>query len=192
MSSGGPSARYGAVGGKDPRTAYILSGSATPNNSFYLAGGISGDSVSPLSDVWRLNVTGSLSSNTDSLAASWEQVSLQSSNGPTKVGVAGAVVSGSAQDIVAFGGCTSSSNITPNDSCATSDAYIINTGQDVISSSNSCPVPRLGATIVTNSNGQSSDFATQVFLVLGVFNGSLWSDDGGLEKGEVVSRSSWS
>ncbi|KAH9938274.1 uncharacterized protein B0H18DRAFT_8787 [Fomitopsis serialis] len=186
VSSGGPSARYGAVGGKDLRTPDTASGMASPNNSFYLAGGISGNSVSPLSDVWQLDVTGTLSSNNpNSVEASWKQLSIQSSNTPSKVGAAGAVVSSSAQDIIAFGGCTSNVKITPNESCARADPYIISTGENVISSSNSCPAPRLGATLVTNSNGLSSDFSNQVFLVFGLFNSSLWSDDGGLAKGEV-------
>ncbi|KAH9844180.1 uncharacterized protein C8Q71DRAFT_696723 [Rhodofomes roseus] len=188
VSSGGPSARYGAIGGKDQRTPYTWTDTATPNNSFYLAGGISGDSVSPLSDVWQLNVTGALSSNNpNSVQAGWMQLSLQSHNIPSKVGAAGAVVSSSAQDIIAFGGCTSSSELTPRTSCAQADSYIINTGEDVISPSNACPVPRLGATLVPNSNSQSTDFNNQVFLVFGLYNSSLWSDDGGLEKGEVVS-----
>ncbi|TFY61594.1 hypothetical protein EVJ58_g4411 [Rhodofomes roseus] len=186
VSSGGPSARYGAIGGKDQRTPYTWTDTATPNNSFYLAGGISGDSVSPLSDVWQLNVTGALSSNNpNSVQAGWMQLSLQSHNIPSKVGAAGAVVSSSAQDIIAFGGCTSSSELTPSTSCAQADSYIINTGEDVISPSNACPVPRLGATLVPNSNSQSTDFNNQVFLVFGLYNSSLWSDDGGLEKGEV-------
>ncbi|KZT74265.1 hypothetical protein DAEQUDRAFT_660198 [Daedalea quercina L-15889] len=188
VSPGGPSARYGAVGGKDSRTPDLTTtGTAYYNNSFYLVGGISDSSVSPLSDVWQLNVTGALSSNNPTdVAASWEQLSVQSSNAPSKVGAAGAVISATGQeDVVAFGGCTSSAKITASGSCAASEAYIINTGEDSISSSNSCPVPRVGATVVPNMNSQSSDFNNQVFIVFGVYNSSLWSDDGGLEKGEV-------
>jgi hypothetical protein len=61
ISPGGPSARWAASGGSDPRTPFSpLQGL---NNSFYLAGGNDGTAAYPLSDVWRLNISGALSSN---------------------------------------------------------------------------------------------------------------------------------
>ena len=147
--------------------------------------------MNPLSDVWRLNVTGTLSSNNpNSVEASWMQITGYSSGTPSKVGAAGAVVSSTVagtQEIISFGGCTSSNDTTPSESCASSEAYMIHTDEDNIGTSNTCPVPRIGATVVPNTNGDSSDFNNQVFVVFGLYNSSLWSDEGGLERGEVVS-----
>src|ERR1700736_1774459 len=61
ISPGGPSARWGASGGTDPRVNFLSSSGF--NISFYLAGGNDGTTAYPLSDVWRLNVSGTLSSN---------------------------------------------------------------------------------------------------------------------------------
>lgn len=60
LSPGGPSARWGSSGGVDPRIPFTPVGL---NNSFYVAGGTDGTTSFPLSDLWRLNVTGTLSSN---------------------------------------------------------------------------------------------------------------------------------
>jgi hypothetical protein len=51
----------------------------------------------------------------------------------------------------------------------------------------SCPAPRVGATLVPNFNGFSTAFASQIFLLLGNFNSSIWEDSNGLAQGEVVS-----
>jgi hypothetical protein len=50
-----------------------------------------------------------------------------------------------------------------------------------------CAAPRMGAAVAANKNTFSSGFSSQVFVVLGLFNTSLWDDGGGLQKGEVVS-----
>ncbi|KAI0952201.1 hypothetical protein AcW1_004364 [Taiwanofungus camphoratus] len=196
LSEGGPSGRYGAVGGYDSRTAAAtVPNSPYPNNTFYLAGGIDGSSVSPLSDVWQLNVTGTLSSNNlNDVYGSWEQIPMSGSSAPSKVGAAGAVVSQSTDQIIAaIGGCTTSS--ASNASCAQADSYIINTQMDSVEALKPCPAPRFGATVVQNHNEFNGAFNTQVFLLLGTVNASLWSDGGGLDRGEVdvfdITTGSW-
>ncbi|KZT12572.1 uncharacterized protein LAESUDRAFT_5846 [Laetiporus sulphureus 93-53] len=187
ISPGGPSGLYGAVGGIDTRTmAVTVANSPYPNNSFYVAGGTDGTTVFPLSNIWRLTVTGVLSSNNPNGSyGSWENISLPNSNLPSKVGAAGAVISQTAQQIAAIGGCDASVPFTPSASCAEQDAYIINTQEDTSSTASDCPAPRLGGTVVPDFNQNSSDFTEQIFLLLGLFDTSLWSDDGGLQRGEV-------
>ncbi|KAL6309597.1 hypothetical protein BKA93DRAFT_722793 [Sparassis latifolia] len=191
MSPGGPSARYGAVGGIDVRTFPATDPTlSTPNNTIYLAGGIDTSGVSSLSDVWRLNISGTLSPNVpNGVVGSWEQVSISSSNVPTKVGAAGAVVSQLAEDIIAVGGCTTS--VASSSPCSEGDSYIINTQTSNVQAPSSCPAPRLDGTVVANLNGNSSSFTSQVFLLLGTVNSSQWQDDGGLQKGEVPFSGAW-
>ncbi|KAG5221602.1 Dynein regulatory complex [Salix suchowensis] len=113
-----------------------------PNNTFYIAGGFNGATTQPLSDVWMLNVSGTLSSNLpDSVAASWQRVS-----------------------------------ITPR----------YRRKLTKVISPDGCPAPRLSPTVISNTNPFSTRFASQAFLLLGIFNASLWDDGGGLEKGEVA------
>ncbi|KAJ7591083.1 hypothetical protein C8J56DRAFT_1003660 [Mycena floridula] len=190
VSPGGPSPRYGAAGGIDIRTApqqdRVVPG---PNNTFYYAGGYDGSKALPLSDVWRLSVSGTLSSNLPhAVSGSWEF--LNTSTLPSRVDIASTVLF---QQIVAAGGCSTLSN---NDSCATGDSYIINTQTRTANTPGSCPAPRKGASLIPNLNTNSASFATQVFLLLGTFDQSEWSDDGALEKGEVdildVDTGTWS
>ncbi|KAH9951683.1 hypothetical protein B0H21DRAFT_783424 [Amylocystis lapponica] len=196
LSPGGPSPRWGAAGGNDRRTPVVQDQFlATPNNSLYLAGGVDGTSVSPLSDVWRLNVTGTLSSNSvNTVEGSWEQITISASNIPSKVGVAGAVVSQGAEQIVAIGGCTTT-NATDS-SYADPDSYIINVQAQNVQAPKACPAARTGGTVVPNFLGPSSSFGSQMLYMLGTVNASLWDDGGGLEKGEVdilrIDTGAWS
>ncbi|KAF9821215.1 hypothetical protein IEO21_00823 [Rhodonia placenta] len=188
VSPGGPSPRYGAVGGRDRRVlAASVPNLSWPNTSFYLAGGIDASTVSPLSDVWRLDVTGTLSSNNlNDIFASWDQVDISTTGIPSKVGAAGAVISqGAYQMLAAVDGCSSSVAFTPNSSCAQPDSYIINTGAGTVASASPCPAPRLDGTVLPNFNPVGTSSTPQVFLVLGLVNYTLWNDQGGLEKGEV-------
>ncbi|KAL4242047.1 hypothetical protein ABKN59_000582 [Abortiporus biennis] len=184
--STGPSARYGAVGGNDIRTPFItdplLPG---PNNSFYLAGGFDGQNILPLSDVWRLNISGTLSSNNpQSVVGSWEQVNIPNALA-SQTSLGGAVVYQAPQNyIVASGGCSSVPTAN-NFSCANGGSYLLNTNAHTSSSIAPCPAPRFGPALAVNANGASSNFAEQVFVLLGTFNSSLWDDGGGLSKGEV-------
>lgn len=64
VSPGGPGPRWGASGGIDVRVPNTQDPRLPePNNTFYLSGGDDGTGLHPLSDVWKLQVTGTLSSN---------------------------------------------------------------------------------------------------------------------------------
>ena len=184
ITPGGPSARWGASGGIDTRTAPIpdpiIPG---PNNTFYLAGGYDGTSTDPLSDVWRLNISGILSPNLpNSVNGTWDHFTIGNLSG--RLGQAGTVI---AQKIVVSGGCNTTSSLDVGDSCATQDSFILDVQNKLNISLSPCPAPRVGAVLVPNENTFSSAFASQVFLLLGTFNTSLWQDNNGLTQGEVVS-----
>ncbi|KIP07035.1 hypothetical protein PHLGIDRAFT_71712, partial [Phlebiopsis gigantea 11061_1 CR5-6] len=191
--SGGPSARWGAAGGNDPRTSF---NSAALSNSFYLAGGFASDSTASLSDVWRLDITGTLSANVQSLKGVWTQLHLTNTSLPTIGGSATGVIDQSAtQAIVASGGCAKASGSTA--ACAEGDSFVLTVGSsdNTNTAPGSCPAPRTGATLALNMNTASTSFASQVFLLLGTFNSSQWQDGGGLDKGEVdvldIGTGSW-
>ena len=155
------------------------------NNSFYLAGGQDQNSISPLSDVWRLNVSGTLSPNNPrQVFGSWEPLSVPTL--PSLQGPAGTVIS---QRIISSGGCNATSPANTDNTCAVGDSFIINTSSRSSISPASCPAPRFQGVLVPNMNGASSSFSSQVFLLLGTFNSSTWNDAGGLSKGEVVCHS---
>ena len=184
LSSGGPSSRWGAAGGNDIRVSYLPTTGL--NNSFYLAGGQDNNSVSPLSDVWRLNVSGTLSPNNPrQVYGSWESVSIPTL--PSVQGPAGTVIS---QEIISSGGCKATTPANSDNSCAVGDSVIINTSSQNSISPASCPPPRHEGVMVANMNGASSSFNSQAFLLLGTFNSSMWDDGGGLSKGEIVCHSS--
>lgn len=184
ISSGGPSARWGAAGGNDHRVVYL----PTPglNNSFYLAGGQDQNSISPLSDVWRLNISGTLSANNPrQVFGSWEPLSVPTL--PPFQGPAGTIIS---QQVISSGGCKATSPTNTNNTCAVGDSFIINTSSRSSISPASCPAPRYQGVMVPNMNGASSSFSSQVFLLLGTFNPYMWDDARGLSRGEVVCYSS--
>ncbi|KAJ7095370.1 hypothetical protein B0H15DRAFT_829274 [Mycena belliarum] len=183
ISPGGPSARWGSSGGIDTRVSAVsdpvLPG---PNNTFWLWGGSNGQSS--FSDLWRLNVSGTLSSNLPGdTVGSWEQLPL--ANIPGKVGQGGGVLS---QSIVFSGGCNGVA--ASGDSCALQDTYTINagakTGATEMAAPLNCPAPRLSPVMIPNGNQISPSFSSQMFLLLGTFNTSLWDDGGGLKNGEVA------
>ncbi|KDR83756.1 hypothetical protein GALMADRAFT_236113 [Galerina marginata CBS 339.88] len=193
LSPGAPSPRWGASGGIDIRTPPIQDAIVPgPNNTFYLAGGFNGNTVSPLSDVWRLNVSGTLSSNLpDSVQGSWEHLTINSL--PGRVSQAGAVIS---HQVIATGGCDS--NVSPtatNATCPKQDAFIIDALSQAAVTPSSCPAPRVAPVLVPNMNTFSTAFGSQVFLLLGSFNSSLWQDSNGLVRGEVaildINTGSW-
>ncbi|KII94622.1 hypothetical protein PLICRDRAFT_148646 [Plicaturopsis crispa FD-325 SS-3] len=186
VTPGGPS-RWGAAGGIDTRT--VASGS-TLNNTFYLVGGADSSGPTSLSDVWEFQISGTLSSNLpNSSVGSWSSSTIGKL--PSRVGQAGTVIQ---QLLVSAGGCGTSS--LTSDSCAQQDAYVLDTQKHSDIAPSDCPAPRLSGTFVPNTNGFSSSYTTQAFLMLGTFNTSLWNDGGGLEKGEVavldVEAGSWS
>lgn len=185
VTPGGPSARWGASGGIDTRTTTIQDPIIPgPNNSFYLAGGFDGTSTDPLSDVWRLNISGTLSSNLpNNVNGTWDHLTIGKLSG--RIDQAGTVI---AQQIVVSSGCnltTSPKNV--DTSCPTQDSFVLDVQHSHAISPGLCPAPRVGAVLVPNENRFSSAFSSQVFYLLGRFNTSLWQDNDGLARGEVVS-----
>lgn len=190
-------ALLGAVGGIDMNIPFNSSGLLGPTNTFYLMGGVqsSGSQLSPvpLSEVWQLDISGTLSSNlVNSLVGTWSKKSVTNSTAAAAVsGEGGTIVK---EQLVAFSGCVDTPS--PNTSCAQPYSYVTDasTGLSVLPAS--CAVPRIGAAVVANQNTFSSSFHSQVFVLLGLFNASDWNDGGGLQKGEVdvldIDGGSWS
>ncbi|EIN10748.1 hypothetical protein PUNSTDRAFT_142689 [Punctularia strigosozonata HHB-11173 SS5] len=195
ISAGGPSARYDAAGGIDTRVSPVADthGVPGPNNTFYLAGGVDSSGPVALSDVWQLEIAGTLSANLpDSVTGSWVQ--LKFDNLPARANQSGTVIApdGSHSSVVAFGGC---STTDADDSCADNASNVISISDLSASSGSACPAPRVGAALVPNQNTFSSSFDHQVFLLNGLFDTSLWDDDDGHSKGEVdvlsIDTGSW-
>lgn len=184
MSAGGPSARWGAVGGIDPRTSD--SQGTVLNNTIYMAGGYDGKNLYPLSEIWQLDVGGTLSSNLpNSVTGSWSRVNVHGTI-PGRVGVGGTMVG---HQVVAVGGCNSatSDQAILQSTCAVQDAQIIDTASGSIVTPQPCIAPRIDPAVVPNMNGASSSFSSQAFVLFGTFNSTLWDDGGGSARGEVVS-----
>ncbi|KAG6919442.1 hypothetical protein DXG01_006325 [Tephrocybe rancida] len=182
MASSGPLPRWEASGGIDLATPPIQDPVVPgPNNTFYLAGGYDGIRPSPFSDIWRLNISGTLSSNlpNDSIG-SWDHLTI--GNLPSKFSESGTVVG---HQVIMTGGCTS--NVLPQSgTCAEQETYVIDTQRQSETSSSVCPAPRTNPVLVRNSNGLTSTFASQVYLLLGTLDHTKWDDSNGLENGEVA------
>ncbi|KAG6880048.1 hypothetical protein C0992_007365 [Termitomyces sp. T32_za158] len=177
----GPLPRWAAAGGIDLTTPPIQDPSLpSPNNTFYLVGGYDGNHSSSFSDVWTLDISGTLSSNLpNDTDGSWDHLTIQ--NLPSKSNVSGTVVG---HQVVLTGGCSSPSE---KDTCAEEqDSYVIDTQRLMVTSLSVCPAPRTGPVLVRNSNGFTSTFTSQVYLLLGTLNETRWNDDGGLGNGEVA------
>ena len=153
---------------------------SSPNNTFYLAGGVSGSHANPLSDVWRFNISGTLSSNLLTSYGSWDRLTIASL--PAQDGQGGTVAY---DQIVAVGGCNSTSDASP--SCAQQVSYVITVGSNTAIAPQPCPPPRYRPALIPNMNSFSSSFANQVFVVSGLYNTSLWDDGGTSNQGEIVS-----
>lgn len=140
-----------------------------------------------MSDVWRFNVSGTLSPNLPkNVIGSWEKLSLQNTSLPAIGGSAtAAILQTPNQYVAAVGGCAVSSG--PDAACAETSSYVLNVDAANDQAISSCPAPRVGASLTPNLSGASSSFGQQAFLLLGTFNSSVWQDDGGLDNGEVVS-----
>lgn len=179
----GPSARFSASGGTDPLAAAVSDGVVPgPNNTFYLAGGFDGSSQEPLSDVWKFEIAGVLASNlNNNTVGSWTQVSMPKDL-PSRVRQ-GAAVLPSARLVVA-GGCDTSD--FSDNLCAQQDSHVLHVDTSSDISPSGCPAPRVGPVVIPNYNQASSSFTSQAFMLLGTFNTSLWDDDNGLARGEVV------
>lgn len=186
VSPGGPSGRWGAVGGIDPRVTFTTDPrTTTPNNTIYMAGGYDGKTAYPLSEVWRLEVSGTLSSNIPTgVTASWSRVEVSTNIG-ARISVGGTVIG---QKIVAVGGCDpgASDESILNSSCALQDTQIIDTSTGNVVNVSPCIAPRIDPAVVPNMCQASQSFKNQAFVLFGTFNGSEWDDGGGLQRGEVV------
>ncbi|KAG5724371.1 hypothetical protein E4T56_gene16053 [Termitomyces sp. T112] len=187
----GPLPRWGAAGGIDLATNPIQDRSVPgPNNTFYLAGGFDGIRPSSLSDVWRLNISGTLSSNLPSdTNGSWDHLTI--GNLPSKFNVSGTVVG---HQVVLTGGC---SLLSETGACiAEQQSYVIDAQRLTVTPQSVCPAPRTGPVLVRNSNSFTSNFASQVYFLLGTLNKTRWKDDNGLNNGEVaildIQTGSWS
>jgi hypothetical protein len=135
----------------------------------------------PLSEIWQLDIAGTLSANlVNSLVGKWSKIT--AGNNTAVSGEGGTIVK---EQLVAFSGCIGTPN--PDISCAQPYSYVTDAGTRIAASPATCPVPRIGTAVVANKNPFSASFNTQVFVLLGLFNTSLWDDGGGLQKGEVVS-----
>ena len=181
-----PPALQGAVGGIDTNVQFNIT---DVTNSFYLMGGVSssGSKLSPvpLSNIWQLEISGTLSSNLEtSVVGTWSKIT--AGNNTAVAGEGGTIVK---QQLVAFSGCIGTSN--PSLSCAQQNSFVTDAGTGLSVSPAFCAVPRIGAAVVANKNTYSTSFNSQVFVLLGLFNSSLWDDGGGLNKGEVVSWSNF-
>lgn len=180
VSPGGPQPRWSASGGRD----YRVLANAASNTTFYMAGGTDGTTLFPVTDVWEFTVNGTLSSNLpNSTFGSWTSQTIGSTPGYS-TNQASTVLGTS---VVSVSGCNTTTGT--NDNCANRNEYVISAGStpgEIALSA--CPAPRYGAAMVFNSLSipSSSNFQTQVFLLLGTFNSSVWDDQGGLQKGEVA------
>lgn len=133
----------------------------------------------PLSDVWRLHLSGTLSSNLpNNVNGNWDKISIGSF--PPAVGEGSTVVG---QQLVSVHGCTTT---PPHVSCAQQKSFVLDIERSTGISPGGCPPPRLGPAVASNLNPFSSSFSSQVFSVVGIFNNSLWNDTGGSSKGEIV------
>ncbi len=179
---GGPPARWGAVGGIDVRTT---NPGISLNNSFYMAGGFDGKTTSPLSELWRMELSGTLSSNNpNQVNASWTRVTVNSDI-PGRLSMGGTVIG---KAVVAVGGCPSASSTRSvlDSSCAVQDTQVIDTSTGGVMTISPCLAPRIDPAVVPNMAGASSSFSQQAFVLLGTFNSTLWNDGNGLARGEVV------
>jgi len=148
-----------------------------------MAGGTDGAKVFPLSDVWRLHLSGTLSSNLpNNVNGNWDKISIGSF--PSVLGAGSTVVG---QQLVSVHGCTTT---PPQVSCAQQKSFVLNIERGSGISPGGCPPPRLGPAVTPNLNPFSSSFSSQVFSVVGIFNNSVWNDTGGSSKGEIVRLSS--
>lgn len=145
-------------------------------------GGTDNKTIFSLSDAWKFEVAGVLSPNLpNDTVGSWTKISV-GDNLPSRVRQGGAVMPSA--KVVAIGGCDALD--FTDDLCAEQDATVISVNDSKDLSPPNCAAPRVGPALTPNYNTASSNFGTQVFMLLGTFNDSLWDDDKGLVNGEVV------
>lgn len=101
---------------------------------------------------------------------------------PSQIEQAGAIIN---ERVVAVGGCNTTT--VSGNSCAQGNSVVINAANGNTISPAPCTAPRVDAVVAPNFNGISTGFSSQVFVMLGTYNKTLWQDQNGLERGEVVS-----
>ncbi|TFY74224.1 hypothetical protein EWM64_g9788 [Hericium alpestre] len=144
---GGPS-RWSASGGIDVTVAFDPTGLPTPNNTFYLAGGVGTKGPAVVSDTWVMKITGTLSSNlANDVSASWTHQPIGSY--PAVAGDGGTVIG---QQVVAIGGCENTTSVTA--SCAQQGSWVFNFGRGSSIAPGPCAAPRIGPAVVANMNGR--------------------------------------
>jgi hypothetical protein len=135
-----------------------------------------------------LNISGTLSSNLpNNVSGTWDRFTI--GNLPGRTNQSGTVITQGMNnmDIVVSGGCSVTATADMGTSCATQDSFVLDVEEKSAIPPPPCPAPRVGAVLVPNENTFSSAFTSQLFLLLGSFNTSLWQDNNGLVQGEVVS-----
>ena len=184
-----PSPRWGAHGGIDP--ANVATSANNVSTALNIAGGADNKTALSSSDLWQLNVTGTLASDLITIQGVWSNLPL-SSPLPGKIEAGGAIISqtqATQARIVISGGCGPNANPTHADvSCVDPSSYVLTVSPTSSITIGQCPAPRLGPVLVPNLNTASSTFASQAFMLLGTFDPSRWNDGEGLSKGEVVSN----
>ncbi|KAF8528839.1 hypothetical protein BU17DRAFT_79994 [Hysterangium stoloniferum] len=187
VSGPAPSPRWGTFGGIDP--ANVADSANNVSTVFNIGGGSNNEIVFASSDLYQLVVTGTLAADLTTIQGVWKNISL-SSFLPGKTDAGGALISQTQARparIVVTGGC--GSNAAPlltNISCVDPANYVLTVSPQSSISPAQCPAPRLGPVMVPNLSGASTAFLSQSFMLLGIFDGSAWNDDGGLSKGEVA------
>jgi hypothetical protein len=171
-----PAPRWGASGGTNPLQPF----QNTLTNTIVVAGGANGSTGFPFSQVWGLDITGSVASDSAVVSGTWHQyvVSAASSSGTPKVGQAGTVLG--TGKVISYGGCDFMSGGVFGASCGTPDTYISGTDTQAFTAQwntgANCPSGRYSPTLAPNLNPNSASFASQAFLLFGSSNTSIWSD----------------
>lgn len=136
----------------------------------------------PLSDLWRLNVSGILSPNLPrDVEGSWQRIPLTVTL-PGRSGQGSTIID---SRIVSTGGCDNA--LETEQSCAQQDSYVIDFQRQSFIGPSACPPPRFDPVLITNMNAFSSRFSSQVFLTLGTIDPTLWDNADDLDIGEIVS-----
>ena len=147
------------------------------NTTFYVAGGPNNQTP----NVYDINISGVESSNNiGSLFGSFLQVPFPQLSSINRQ--ASTVMPGG--NIVYYGGCNGTSSQGLD--CASQAGSTLDISSNRAINANICPAPRVGASLVPNLNTFASTYATQAFLLLGLFDQNAWNDSNALKQGEVV------
>ena len=112
-----------------------------PNNTFYLSGGFDGTNAVSLSDVWKFEVAGVMSSNNvNDVVGSWTHMDTSTTTDlPSRVRQGGVVMPSAF--VTSVGGCSGNES---GSSCAQQTSFTVNVNETVETTFNGCPAPRVG------------------------------------------------